>query len=86
MLVGTTCVCDEYNYQEPETGETCIKIDDNKCDRGYIKIEQTGECVEICGDGALLVRECDDGNIINGDGCSDQCKVEPHYVCSNEIS
>ena len=86
VLVGTTCVCDEYNYQEPETGETCVKINNNKCDRGYIKIELTGECVEICGDGVLLVRECDDGNIVNGDGCSDQCKVEPHYVCSNDVS
>ena len=40
--------------------------------------------MEICGDGVLLERECDDGNIINGDGCSDQCKIEPYFVCSNQ--
>ena len=86
QLIGTTCICDEYNYKEPEEGTTCAKKDLNKCSRGYIKIELTGECVEICGDGVLLERQCDDGNIKNGDGCSDQCVIEEHYVCSNEAS
>ncbi|WP_434427149.1 DUF4215 domain-containing protein [Nannocystis pusilla] len=31
----------------------------------------------ICGDGAVGAGEqCDDGNAVNGDGCSDACKVE----------
>ena len=25
--------------------------------------------------------ECDDGNLINRDGCSSQCKVEQFYQC-----
>ena len=29
-------------------------------------------------------KECDDGNIENNDGCSDQCLIEQHYVCSDE--
>ena len=29
--------------------------------------------------------ECDDGNIENGDGCSDQCLIETHFNCSTEI-
>ena len=53
-MVGTTCVCDEYNFREPESGEVCDKIDDSKCNRGFIKIAVTGKCVEICGDGVLL--------------------------------
>ena len=52
-----------------------MKIDDDKCDRGYIYIVQDDECVEICGDGVALEVECDDGNIINGDGCSDKCTI-----------
>ena len=31
----------------------------------------------ICGDGKLAVREyCDDGNLNDGDGCSEQCELE----------
>ena len=26
--------------------------------------------------------ECDDGNLIDGDGCSKDCKIEEGYVCS----
>lgn len=28
--------------------------------------------------------ECDDGNVLNGDGCSDQCFIEKGYQCSFE--
>jgi len=42
-----------------------------------------------CGDGilakepgtGLLLEECDDGNLANGDGCSDACRVEPPAAC-----
>lgn len=26
--------------------------------------------------------QCDDGNNVNGDGCSSDCKIEPEYTCS----
>ena len=40
------------------------------------------ECKEICGDGINLGEyECDDGNLVNGDGCSNECKVESGYIC-----
>lgn len=37
------------------------------------------DCHSICGDGILSPQfeECDDGNNINGDGCSSDCRVEP---------
>ena len=38
-------------------------------------------CVEYCGDGRKFVLPCDDGNNINGDGCSQDCQVEPGYTC-----
>jgi TonB family protein len=48
----------------------------------------TGECLENCGDskaeapvcGDRLVagdEQCDDGNTVNGDGCSSTCRLEP---------
>ncbi|CAI2386729.1 unnamed protein product [Moneuplotes crassus] len=36
----------------------------------------------ICGDGFYSPSEaCDDGNNINGDGCSNSCAIEPGYQC-----
>jgi cysteine-rich repeat protein len=32
-------------------------------------------CVEICGDGMKITEACDDGNLIDGDGCDKSCKV-----------
>lgn len=29
---------------------------------------------------------CDDGNLINGDGCSSNCIVELYYSCVNIIN
>eukprot|EP01022_Parablepharisma_sp_SALTPOND_P012507 TRINITY_DN1609_c0_g2_i1.p1 TRINITY_DN1609_c0_g2~~TRINITY_DN1609_c0_g2_i1.p1 ORF type:complete len:1244 (+),score=61.49 TRINITY_DN1609_c0_g2_i1:84-3815(+) len=38
--------------------------------------------IEICGDGINLGQfQCDDGNNINGDGCSSDCTVEYGYSC-----
>jgi uncharacterized repeat protein (TIGR01451 family) len=37
-----------------------------------------------CGNGLLEVNEqCDDGNLVNGDGCSSSCTKEPSYSCSD---
>ena len=46
-------------------------------------------CVDICGDGFLAKRigdNCDDGNTIGGDGCSQHCQVETGYTCRNGSS
>jgi fibro-slime domain-containing protein len=51
---------------------------------------ETGDCVytvvdmgPYCGDGALnnADEECDDGNLLPGDGCSGVCKGEPNADC-----
>ena len=37
-----------------------------------------------CSNGQLDgTEECDDGNTVNGDGCSAQCKIESRPVCGN---
>lgn len=39
-------------------------------------------CTTICGDGLIKGSEdCDDGNTINGDGCTSKCKVELGWIC-----
>ena len=39
----------------------------------------------ICGDGELEVgEECDDGNLLDGDGCSMGCTVEDGFVWNGE--
>lgn len=40
--------------------------------------------IEICGDDInLKMRECDDGNEKDGDGCSSDCRVEEGFVCQS---
>lgn len=40
-----------------------------------------------CGDGVIAGREvCDDGNRVDGDGCSALCLVEPRYTCVGQPS
>jgi proprotein convertase subtilisin/kexin type 5 len=40
-------------------------------------------CVEICGDGFNFgMVQCDDGNLMNGDGCNSKCFIEKGWNCS----
>lgn len=36
----------------------------------------------MCGDGLKFVSDCDDGNNIDGDGCSSSCEVEQGWTCN----
>ncbi len=40
--------------------------------------DSVGECAVICGDGLIVegVEACDDGNVVDGDGCSSICEIE----------
>lgn len=52
-----------------------------QCQSGFYLSETS--CIEVCGDGRLFGYACDDGNLVNGDGCSNQCTEETNYHCSN---
>ena len=42
----------------------------------------TGACTTYCGDGMIVGSEtCDDGNTLDGDGCSSACAVEAGFTC-----
>lgn len=47
---------------------------------GYA-ITSTGDCSEVCGDGLLIEYQCDDGNNLDGDGCSSNCLAEEGWHC-----
>ena len=34
-----------------------------------------------CGDGIVVNEACDDGNNVDGDGCTAACKIEPGFMC-----
>ena len=52
--------------------------EDNDCD------EEADACVDSCGDGNVHQdEECDDGNQISGDGCSEECTVEEGWLCDD---
>eukprot|EP01022_Parablepharisma_sp_SALTPOND_P036471 TRINITY_DN994_c0_g1_i1.p1 TRINITY_DN994_c0_g1~~TRINITY_DN994_c0_g1_i1.p1 ORF type:complete len:617 (+),score=12.97 TRINITY_DN994_c0_g1_i1:1501-3351(+) len=59
-----------------------------KCEEIYpgTQWNEDNKCSEICGDGINLgAFECDDGNLLNGDGCSSECRVEPGFACRRNI-
>lgn len=40
-----------------------------------------------CGNSIKETTElCDDGNIVNGDGCSSQCQIETNYLCNLDVN
>lgn len=51
------------------------------CMLGYT--QTANACIVTCGDGLVLNENCDDGNVISGDGCSSTCQVETNYNCVN---
>jgi cysteine-rich repeat protein len=47
----------------------------------------SGLCIENCGDGKNFgLNECDDGNTVDGDGCSSTCDIEEGWICSGGTS
>ena len=46
------------------------------------KVLSNGNCGEVCGDGVQYTLQCDDGNTLDGDGCSSQCTIEKGWNCS----
>lgn len=81
-LQNNECVCSSPHYQSSAADyPKCGKVDPLWCpDYEYLD-SATNECLEICGDGRLYTLECDDGNTVDGDGCSSTCKIEPNYEC-----
>ena len=57
----------------------CYSCD--SCKPGFFLKQGNPLCQEICGDGKRIISDCDDGNTIDGDGCSSTCEIEKGYHC-----
>ena len=97
VVGGQACSDDDEGKRlEPVCGNGRLEqLEDHmeNCDDG--NQDNTDECPDdpghggtcqpaFCGDGFVWAghEECDDGNTVSGDGCSDQCKIE---VCGDGI-
>lgn len=65
--MGVCAQCPQDGCVECDSATVCTVCNDN------IFYLDEDECQEICGDGVLYLLECDDGNVIDGDGCSSVC-------------
>jgi cysteine-rich repeat protein len=71
------------NCQVPWCGNGHIDGPREECDEG-VNNHPRGRCYlsctrAVCGDGIVnptLGEECDDGNVLSGDGCSSTCHAE----------
>lgn len=84
----------EANYpscNQCNTSLNCLRCESSDvctaCRPGYILHQVSSvlaRCKEMrCGDGIVEApEECDDGNIIPGDGCDENCRVELHFECT----
>jgi cysteine-rich repeat protein len=78
---GKSCagVCMDGACQKPTCGDLKIEVGE-ECDDGMSTSGGCGpDCKAICGDGLVLAgyEQCDDKNVVPGDGCSADCKWEP---------
>jgi cysteine-rich repeat protein len=86
------CVCDygffinAMNICEQCKAQGCVNCLSQtqciECDTSLYYLAANVTCDDTCGDGFKIYVECDDGNLVNGDGCSNQCKVETDYTCT----
>lgn len=80
FLNGTVCdACNSSNCVICSDLTTCVI-----CATGYF-LNTSNVCEpQICGDGSVDgTEQCDDGNTLDGDGCSSICLVELYYLCIN---
>ncbi len=87
-----TCT-DGLNTCDTAQGENCLTCRPDCACKGTQVCNATGQCVYrkgggFCGDGiAQSVEQCDDSNLVNGDGCSSTCTCEAcgdGYKCKSE--
>lgn len=53
---------------------------------GYYSDFTTNKCYTKCGDSIKSQKEeCDDGNLVNGDGCDKFCHLESKFICKDGL-
>ncbi|CAD8122013.1 unnamed protein product [Paramecium sonneborni] len=74
--------CISCRYQTNSSG-TCQLCQNNL---GYYSDQINKKCYSKCGDSLKTLEEqCDDGNLLSGDGCNQFCQMEKKFLCKNGI-
>lgn len=75
---GICIPCPIGSYKD-QAGGPCLE-----CPFGQTTVtEGSTECQTTCGNSVIDQGEtCDDGNLVDGDGCSSTCQIEPGWTCS----
>lgn len=77
---GSNITCD-IDCQKFSNCLQCTFTLCTSCITGY-SIDSSNTCTPTCGDGVIKIGEaCDDGNKVNGDGCSNTCQLESNFQC-----
>ena len=80
-------MCDDGNTDNNDgCSSTCIVEDGYSCSRTGSTSSTPDTCTSLCGNGALeavnaYVEACDDGNLVNNDGCTN-CVIDDSHTCS----
>ncbi|CAK69779.1 unnamed protein product (macronuclear) [Paramecium tetraurelia] len=78
---------EEIDPNQSECKNHCLVCDGAnclRCKQDYIL--ENNKCFS-CGNGIITKdEECEDGNRINSDGCSNQCKIEEDWNCIDSLS
>ncbi|GEM_PF-2569210 len=84
-LTGTDPACCQTNCTFAPVRSPTAPCSDNDSTTRDDHCDGSGNCIgtpNLCGDGMRLGMEaCDDGGVLDGDGCSAACTVEPGYTC-----
>ena len=82
-----TEACDDGNTDNNDgCSSTCTVEDGFTCSRTGSSSSTPDSCTSLCGNGALetvnlYVEECDDGNLVNSDGCTN-CQIDDSHTCT----
>ena len=68
-------------YSNSSNTNICLSCNNNLV-KGYQYDSLSNTCIEICGDSIHYSQSCDDGNNLNGDGCSSICYIENGWECT----
>lgn len=82
--------CDDGNSQSADGCSSACIVEPGYTCSGTPSVCSTsggGGLTVICGNGLVQAGEsCDDGNLLDGDGCSANCSVESGYTCNGSPS
>ncbi|KAM3127352.1 hypothetical protein pb186bvf_020552 [Paramecium bursaria] len=95
FLQNNQCIqCQDQNCEICDSYSNCAKCQNGIqptngqcqfCQYGYH--QDKNQCLPICGDGIKTLNEqCDDSNLLNGDGCDSYCQIEKGFICQADCT